>query len=229
MHASNPVWASGAAPERSFGPFLNRDGRNFWFDFFRIEKLVALYVQGFDDPALLFKIRTGFQFIGFRVSTRGGRSEATYRLHAGSIWINSRLLAANAPPGFFTGLTIRGGSVVLGAEPATVGVGRLTIAPGTTVRVQLRVGAAGGERCRIRHRCGRAGRTRRGASSCRRNPPFTLAAAGTRSMRIGLHRLERLRAGGPISRGSRDRRVSYDALLNRVLIPLACSAGRTLP
>ena len=49
--------------ERSLGPFVNRDGRRLWFDFFRIEKLVALYVQGVPEPALLFKIRTGFRFI----------------------------------------------------------------------------------------------------------------------------------------------------------------------
>src|SRR4029079_12828646 len=34
LHGSTPAWASGAALEGSFGPFLSVDGRRFWFDFF---------------------------------------------------------------------------------------------------------------------------------------------------------------------------------------------------
>src|SRR5690242_12342783 len=48
LHASVPLWAGGAAVDRTIGPLTNRDGRQFWFDFFRIEKLVALYVR--DQP-----------------------------------------------------------------------------------------------------------------------------------------------------------------------------------
>lgn len=137
LHGSNPSWASGAAPERSLGPFVNRDGRRFWFDFFRIEKLVALYVQGIPEPALLFKIRTGFQFIDIDLPL-AAEVTSRYRLHAGSIWINSRLLASNAPIGFFTGLTIRSGEIALSAAPQVTD-GRLTITPNTTVRVQLQL------------------------------------------------------------------------------------------
>ena len=70
VHGSNPLWASGAVPEASFGPFISLDGRRFWFDFFRIEKLVALYVQGVAEPALLFKLRTRFRFIGIDFPSR---------------------------------------------------------------------------------------------------------------------------------------------------------------
>ena len=92
LHGSNPSWASGAAPERSLGPFVNRDGRRFWFDFFRIEKLVALYVQGVPEPALLFKIRTGFRLIDINLPLSAD-VRPNYKLNAGSIWINSQLLA----------------------------------------------------------------------------------------------------------------------------------------
>ena len=96
LHGSNPAWASGAALEASFGPFLSLDGRRFWFDFFRIEKLVALYVQGIAEPALLFKLRTRFRFIGIDLPLAADAASG-YHLNAGSIWINSRLLATNAP------------------------------------------------------------------------------------------------------------------------------------
>jgi hypothetical protein len=137
LHGSIPLWASGAAPEASFGPFIGQDGRRFWFDFFRIDKLVALYVQGVAEPALLFKLRTGFHFIGIDFPLAAEVAPG-YRLHAGSIWINSRLLASNAPLGFFTGLTIRGGDISLSTAPHVVD-GRLTIAPSTTVRVELQL------------------------------------------------------------------------------------------
>jgi len=86
-------------------------------------------VQGVSEPALLFKIRTGFQFID-SLRPLAAEVQAHYRLNAGSIWINSRLLASSAPPGFFTGLTIRGCDISLGAAPHVVD-GRLTIATNT--------------------------------------------------------------------------------------------------
>jgi hypothetical protein len=135
IHASNPIWAGGAAPERSFGPFVNRDGRRYWFDLFRIEKLVALYLQGVSEPALLFKIKSGFQFIDL-LRPLSAEANTTYRLNAGSIWINSRLLASNSPAGFYTGLTIRTGIISLSAAPVQID-SRLTLGPATTARVQL--------------------------------------------------------------------------------------------
>ena len=137
LHGSNPLWASGAASEASFGPFISLDGRRFWFDFFRIEKLVALYVQGIAEPALLFKLRSRFRFIGIDLPLAADAAPG-YHLNAGSIWINSRLLATNAPAGFFTGLTIRSGNIALSAAPQIIG-GRLTIAPSTRVRVELQL------------------------------------------------------------------------------------------
>lgn len=135
LFASAPIWAAGAAPERSIGPITAADGRLFWFDFFRVEKLVALYIQGNPDPALLFKITTGFQFVNVNLPLTGP-SANSYKLNAGSVWINSRLLAADAPAGHFTGLTINGGTVNLSAAPTVVN-GKLTIPLSATATVQL--------------------------------------------------------------------------------------------
>lgn len=134
LHASVPLWAGGAKVERTLGPFTNIDGRQFWFDFFRIEKLVALYVQGSPDPALLFHVSLLRRFLELLPPLNN--PPLAYALPAGSIWINSRLLATDAPTGYFTGLTIKGGTITLSAAPQVNG-DKITVTNNTTVRVKL--------------------------------------------------------------------------------------------
>jgi len=218
LHGSNPSWASGAAPERSLGPFLNRDGRRFWFDFFRIEKLVALYVQGVPEPALLFKIRTGFQFIDINLPL-AAEAASRYRLHAGSIWIHSRLLASNAPLSFFTGLTIRSGEIALSMAPQVID-GRLTIAPNTTVRVQLQLQQPAVSDADPASAYGKDAR----AAQLELPQEFTFHFAG------GNHAIDTLgRASWRIYghetafNWRQQQATSYEPLLNRVLIPITAS------
>jgi hypothetical protein len=135
LHGSTPLWAFGSAIEQTLGPFRHADGRSFWFDFIRIEKLITLYVQGFPDPALLFKISRS-RFIDGLLHPSDERT--SYDLSDGSVWINSRLLAADAPAGFFTGLSVEDGMVTLSDPPQTVN-GKLTAAATTKIRVQLRL------------------------------------------------------------------------------------------
>jgi hypothetical protein len=143
LFASVPLWASGAAVDHTIGPITNIDGRRLWFDFFRIEKLVALYVQGQPYPALLFKIKTGFQFLGVNLPL-AAETRPTYRLDAGSIWINSQLLAQNSPHGDYTGLSIGSGVISLSAQPQVVN-GKLTVSAGTKVTVDLKLQQQGVE------------------------------------------------------------------------------------
>jgi hypothetical protein len=137
LPASAPLWSAGAAVDHTIGPFANKDGRQFWFDFFRIEKLVALYIQGKPDPALLFKTTQRLQFIDPMLPPIVDAAPS-YNLPAGSIWINARTFAANAPAATFIGLTIAGGTIKVSAPPQLIN-GRLTIASGTVVTVQLRL------------------------------------------------------------------------------------------
>jgi hypothetical protein len=143
LQASVPLWAGGAAVDQTLGPFLNRDGRQFWFDFYRIERLVALYFQGQPDPAILFNVRRRLRVLDPRLPPVTDLLPV-YRLPAGSVWIKSRHLASNAPAGFYTGLTISGGSISLSAAPQLVD-GRLTLTPNTvvTIRLALRQPAVG--------------------------------------------------------------------------------------
>jgi len=59
IHGSVPTWAAGAKVSQSIGPFQNQDGRQFWYDFYAISKFIALYVQGLNEPVLLFRVATG--------------------------------------------------------------------------------------------------------------------------------------------------------------------------
>ena len=123
---SAPAWAAGAPVAQTLGPFTAVDGRQYWFDFFRIVRLVALYVQGVSEPAVLFRAATGL-FADART---------TYELAPDSVWIHARLLASNATPGLFAGLKIRGGSLTLSAPPQLIG-DKWTLAPTTRASLTL--------------------------------------------------------------------------------------------
>ena len=220
LHGSNPLWASGSMPETTFGPFVGLDGRRFWFDFFRIEKLVALFVQGVDEPALLFKLRTRFRFIGIDLPLAADVA-AGYHLNAGSIWINSRLLAANAPAGFFTGLTIRSGNFELSAAPQLIN-GRLTIAPSTTVQVALQLAQQTVNDADPSSDYGKDAR----AADVRLPREFTfhfgggthaLDVVGDASWRVYGHQAD--------FTWQHQQATTHDATLNRVLIPLTASTA----
>lgn len=135
LPASVAPWAAGAAVDHTIGPFSNKDGRQFWFDFFKIERLVALYVDGNAEPALLFNVSLGLQFLNAKLPPITDPA-TVYKLTAGSIWINSQVLAADAQTGLFTGLLIKGGRIKLSAAPQVIN-GKLTIAANVTAAVQL--------------------------------------------------------------------------------------------
>ena len=104
---SVPPWAGGAAVSHTLGPFTGRDGRRLWFDFFRIKRLVALYVDGRAEPALLFSVATTRPALvgaGLVVDP-----SMRYTLVPDTVWIAARLLAPDAPADRHVGLRISGG------------------------------------------------------------------------------------------------------------------------
>lgn len=127
-------WAVGAKVDHAIGPFKGKDGRQFWYDFFPLEKFVALYVQGVSDPVLLFRARTEGR-ININVPIKV-RAVKIYNLVQGSIWINSKFLAPNAPDGTYTGLTISGGKITLSNLPKLTGK-KLTVSARTSITVSL--------------------------------------------------------------------------------------------
>ncbi|MFK7772106.1 MAG: hypothetical protein AB8F94_08195 [Saprospiraceae bacterium] len=139
LQSSVPDWAAGGKVDHTVGPFVNSDGRQFWYDFFPIEKLITLYVEGMTEPALLFKTRSRRKLaISPKFPIQINLSKK-YTLAKGTIWINAKLLGPNAPINTFTGLTIDGGTVEL-SKKATIVNDKLTAALNTQVSVELNLG-----------------------------------------------------------------------------------------
>ena len=217
LSGSAPTWAGGAAVDHSIGPFAGKDGRQIWFDFFRIERLVALYSQGRTDPTLLFNVTLRIHTLDVLLPPIT-ESVAAYTLPAGSIWINSQVLASSAPAGLFTGLTIRGGHVTLSSPPQLVG-GKLTVAAGTLVTVRLDLqqptppsdaSSPYGEDARVAtvQLPDQLGFHLRGASTT-----FDTVSAAAWSLYGEEDRFE-----------WQKKLPTYDANLQRVLIPFSCSS-----
>ncbi len=136
IYGSVPNWAVGAKVESTVGPFVQADGRKFWFDFYTIQKFSKLYIQGINAPALLFK---GAQSQIFEVDgnvSLGRRGNKNFTLAKGSLWITSNFLAANGPAGSYTGLTVLSGKITLSNDAQVIN-GKLTVAANTTITVSL--------------------------------------------------------------------------------------------
>ncbi len=134
LHASVPHWAAGARVSHSIGPFDHKDGRQFWFDFYPVAKLTALYIQGIAEPVLLYRLGSRRPKLSQRPEPIG--YPKAYTLRKGSIWINARFLAPNAPKGTYVGLTIESGQIDLSTDPVDQN-GKLTVSVNTIISVQL--------------------------------------------------------------------------------------------
>jgi hypothetical protein len=135
IKGSVATWADGAAIQRTVGPFLSKDGRRIWFDFYKIERLTSLYISGEANPALLFDA------FSKRKPARGSRpyvirSKKTYILRPDTIWVASKILAPNAPSGLYTGLKIKSGKITLDTKP-TITDGKIKVSSNTKVAVSL--------------------------------------------------------------------------------------------
>ncbi len=130
---SIPDWAVGARVINTLGPFIGNDGRWRWFDFFKVEKLVALYFQGQAQPAILFNA----SFTNRLFTVANPELTRDYKLVAGtSVWINAKILSPSAPDNRYCGIRITGGSIQLNELPQFVN-GKLSIPNATPVHVQL--------------------------------------------------------------------------------------------
>jgi len=127
LDLATPAWGRGAAAQ-TVGPISAQDGRQFWFDFFRLIRLVPLYLAGDSQPALLFYASQLRLKLGDAIPVQEAARllSREYRLAAGSIWIRADLLATSAPKGSYVGLRIKGGRLVATPPPVDVG-GKLTL------------------------------------------------------------------------------------------------------
>ncbi len=140
---TTPDWARGAAIAETVGPLRALDGRIFWFDFFRVVRLVPVFFAGDAQPAFLFSFRErrfGFtdildvrDILGFFSPLALSNS---YAMEQGSVWVRADLLAPAAPAGSYIGLSVRGGTLTFTPRVSEED-GRLTISPGGRCAIHL--------------------------------------------------------------------------------------------
>jgi hypothetical protein len=104
MLGTETLLGSLASPERTMGPFKTGDGRLYWFDFYKYEKLVKVYVAGDSRPLMLIPVTT---------SILNARPSMQFNLAKGSVWIRADLFSIKAGAGTYTGLKISGGKLLL--------------------------------------------------------------------------------------------------------------------
>jgi hypothetical protein len=147
-----PAWARGAEIAETVGPLRGYDGRLFWYDFYRIVRLVPVYFADDAQPAFLFHLRERRLRSGERIDVEEVLSffrRNRYTLERGSVWIRANLLAAESPPASYVGLKVPGGTLSF-LPQVTIQSGRLTIPAGGACSIHLdleaqAVPAAGGD------------------------------------------------------------------------------------
>lgn len=134
-----PAWARGAAVAETIGPLRSDDGRLFWYDFYRVVRLVPVYFAGDTQPAFLFHLRERTFSLAESIDVNFILPlllSRTYMLERGSVWIRASLLSSSAPAQSYIGLTVRGGSLTFRPSIA-VQDGRLTIPVGGQCSIHL--------------------------------------------------------------------------------------------
>lgn len=122
---STPAFAAGMEPDRSFGPFVDLDGRLVIFDLFLPIRNMSIIRKGASAPFLTVPM--------FRIQSS---NPTEYALPSGSVWMLASLFTATAPAGGYAGMRIKKGKLQLSAAPLTAG-DTLVITAGTTVTLSL--------------------------------------------------------------------------------------------
>jgi hypothetical protein len=140
---TTPSWARGAAIARTAGPLTSLDGRQLWFDFFNVIRLVPVYLAGDAQPAFLFHLREHHGGLNQPIAIDEfiGLFGQRYRIAGSSIWVRANLFTPTAPAGTYIGLRITGGTLTFTPPPVIAG-GNLTIPANGKCSVRLDLGAA---------------------------------------------------------------------------------------
>lgn len=131
----SPAWARGAEPHHSLGPYLGPDGRQFWFDFYPVVKIISIYGPNSNEPLLLFPVKEDKLNNTIQKPSRGKQK---LDLEAGSCYILGRLFNPAVPAGQYAGLQIKGGKLTLNGK-LTNDHGKLILPAGADLEFQLQL------------------------------------------------------------------------------------------
>jgi hypothetical protein len=140
IKSSVPAWAIGAKVEKTIGPITRIDGREVFFDVYRIEKLIALRKQGSNEPFILFK--TSFTKPKIQlVNAPPIEVQDSYKVLAGTVWVQVKLFDSTVPANRYFGLKVKSGQIDLSAKPVAQGT-NLILAVNAQVTVNLALDSA---------------------------------------------------------------------------------------
>ncbi len=136
VQGSTPAAAAGVRVKTS-GPFIDSSGQNLYFDVVRTEKLIPLYINGWAEPAMLFKA-SFVEPLFVLANTLPVELARKYVIVPDSVWINARVFDSAADAAYFCGLRVKGGTLTLDNDPEILN-GQLTVSALTTVHVELQL------------------------------------------------------------------------------------------
>ncbi|MDO8952491.1 MAG: hypothetical protein Q7U86_07690, partial [Draconibacterium sp.] len=127
--------ASAGVRVKTIGPVIDKNKKPVWFDFVKVKKLIAIYVQGKNMPVILFD--STFQK-GKIIKPNANPAELTktYKVDPETVWIHGKVFSADVPDNLYCGLRIKSGSVVLDAVPFMAN-NRITVTTATKITVSL--------------------------------------------------------------------------------------------
>lgn len=129
LRGSVPEWARGAEVLQTLGPFAGANGRNFWVDIFQVVPGVQVTVQGSALPAVILSIVSRQRLPVLRLNV--------FAIPECTVWVNARLLAAEAPEGEYVGLAVTGGQIAFSANSFSFQNNRISVPPNVRVTLKL--------------------------------------------------------------------------------------------
>ena len=102
IFGAESTWAVGVKPSRTFGPFVDKTGRPWWFDVFTFNSPLEVRRTGAADDFLVLPK-------GVTVSPISNR----YDIPPGTIWIASSQFSPSAPANTFVGIRIKSGQMII--------------------------------------------------------------------------------------------------------------------
>ncbi len=131
VRGSVPEWARGAERIETVGPIITRNGRRFWYDFYRVIPVVQVWLQGAVRPFLLLPLEVR------NINIISGPLQ--YKIPAGSAWINADVFTPQSPDHLYVGLKIKGGTLSLKTSLNVTADNKLIINPGNEAALEFQL------------------------------------------------------------------------------------------
>ncbi len=129
--------ASAGARVRTIGPIFDVHRIPRWFDFVKVKKLIALYIQGQSRPMILFD--STFRKPRFQLpNAKPVELTKTFTVDPDTVWIHGKVFSADVPDELYCGLRVKGGNITLDVDPFMAN-NRLTVSNTTNISVDLKL------------------------------------------------------------------------------------------